>query len=95
MWWRLRSGFSRRRSASVRARRAARGSECSSSIQSCAGSAAWFPSEPAVDVSGGSATEMVEPSGEESGLSFEAGEGGVVPDDMMGLVDFRPETELG
>ena len=37
---------------------------------------------------------LLEDSGEESGLSVEAGEGGIIPDEVVGLGNFGVESEL-
>jgi len=38
---------------------------------------------------------LAEGAGEESGLSVEAGVGGVIPDEVVSLRDLRREVELG
>lgn len=37
---------------------------------------------------------MPEPSGEESGLSVETGEGGIIPNDVMSFLYLRSQVEL-
>ena len=37
---------------------------------------------------------MLEGPGKEAGLSFEAGIGGIIPDEVVGLGDFRREVDL-
>ena len=97
MWWRVLSGLSRRRRASARS-------------SSCAKRFRDEFVDPELRRDGGfdggrfgrgeqrersSAMALPEGAGEESGLSVEAGGGGVIPNQVVGLRDLRREIELG
>src|SRR5436190_7759219 len=85
----------RRRIAAARSISWPSASWCSSSIQSCAGGVGSTNAGGASAFAAGSAETLPEGSGEESGLSVEAGVCGVIPDEVVGLGDLRREVHLG